>query len=186
MVGESPWLIGFGYANAKVKETNDIDLDSLGLELTSYGVKLGYVYSASTDLDIIPSLTYMKANFETLGENITDINFIILDIQSRYQLSENSILRFGLSFLYSSSNAKSTSTAFNNKLTSELTAIGSAATGSDFINTTTDGYDSNWDESLSVGYEYGFTDNLILDLGISTTDFDTYIYGIGLRWSWGS
>jgi hypothetical protein len=59
-------------------------------------------------------------------------------------------------------------------------------TGSSFINKTTDGYDSNWDESLSVGYEYGFTDNLILDLGISTTDFDTYIYGIGLRWSWGS
>ena len=182
-VFETAFVVGLSYASTEYEEVNDFDLSSLGMISKTFGIGLGYVYSVDPNLDIIPSISYSMGSLETLGTDIADLTVINFAITSRYQLSENSILKFGINFSDTSMDTKSTSTAFKNKLTTALSNLGSTGTGADFINSMSE---SDRDESISLGYEYGLSEDLILDLGISTSDFDTYQYGLGVRWSWGS
>ena len=180
---ETDIVVGLSYASTELEEVNDFDVSAFGMISKTFGIGLGYVYSVDPNLDIIPSISYSMGSLETLGTDIADLTVINFAITSRYQLSENSILKFGINFSDTSMDTKSTSTAFKNKLTTALSNLGSTGTGADFINSMSD---SDRDESISLGYEYGLSEDLILDLGISTSDFDTYQYGLGVRWSWGS
>ena len=182
---ETDILVGLSYASTELEEVNDFDVSAFGMISKTFGIGLGYVYSVDPNLDIIPSISYSTGSIELLSTDIADLTAINFAITSRYQLSNNSILKFGFNYVDVSFDMKSTSTAFKNKLTTELSNIGINVIGADYINDVSDSA-SGSETLFSLGYEYGLSEDLILDLGISTSEFDTFSYSLGVRWSWGS
>ena len=159
---ETSFIVGLTYSTSEFDEIDNIDISSLGVETKSFEVRLGYAYSVSPDFDIVPSIGYSQADFEIYQEEL-DLSSYIVGVDFRYKVSKNAILSFGVDF-----------TDISVDSTDEF----SDALESDF--------GSDWEASYSLGYEHGLTENLILDLSISTSEFESYIYALGLRWSWGS
>ena len=182
---ETDIVVGLSYASTELEEVNDFDVSAFGMISKTFGIGLGYVYSVDPNLDIIPSISYSTGSIELLSTDIADLTAINFAITSRYQLSNNSILKFGFNYVDVSFDMKSTSTAFKNKLTTELSNIGINVIGADYINDVSDSA-SGSETLFSLGYEYGLTEDLILDLGVNTSEFDTFSYSLGVRWSWGS
>lgn len=44
---------------------------------------------------------------------------------------------------------------------------------------------TDWDLGFALAYEHGLNENLFLDAGVTTSEFDTYIFNVGVNWSWG-
>ena len=160
---ETSFIVGLIYSTSEFDEIDNIDIGSLNFEAKSLGVLLGYAFSISPDFDIVPSIGYAKSDLDLFGQEVLELDSYIVGVDFRYKVSKNAILSFGVDF-----------TDISVDSTDEF----SDALESDF--------GSDWEASYSLGYEHGLTENLILDLSISTSEFESYIYALGLRWSWGS
>ncbi|CAI8265393.1 MAG: Uncharacterised protein [Opitutia bacterium UBA7350] len=177
---ETSFIVGLTYATSEFDEIDNTDIGALDMKSKDYGLFLSYAYSVSPDFDIVPSIGYAKSNLDFVGQEIMELSSYIVGVEGRYKVSENSIFSFGVDFTDSSVEDTKILSA------STIARLGGSAAAAQFTDALENDSGSDWEESFSLGYEHGLTDNLILDLSISTFEFDTYNYTAGLSWSWGS
>ncbi len=177
---ETSFIVGLIYSTSEFDEIDNIDIGSLDFEAKSLGVLLGYAFSISPDFDIVPSIGYAKSDLDLFGQEVLELDSYIVGVDFRYKVSKNAILSFGVDFTDSSVDETKELSA------SAINRIGGPAVAAEFSDALKSDGGSDWEESFSLGYEHGLTENLILDLSISTSEFESYIYALGLSWSWGS
>jgi hypothetical protein len=177
---ETPFIIGLNYASAEIDEIDNDDTSSLNMETVTYSFTLGYAYSVSPDFDLIPAVSYARADLDFVNQKLLEMSSITLGVTGRYKVYKNSILSLGVSFTDVSLDTVKALTA------SSVAALGGTAKATLFTDSLKNNSDSDWQESFTLGYEIGLTEEIILDLIISTAEFDTYNYALGVSWSWGS